>query len=92
MSPVFLQFIDCTWQLTRIFPKEFEFNERFLISLLDHLYSCQFGTFLYDCDYERKSNELHMKTRSVWEALHPDRDDLMNPFFDPRSAAEIVPR
>ena len=67
-SPVFLQFIDCVWQVsqtsaannisqlvtlfadifqvTRQFPNAFEFNEHFLITILDHLYSCLFGTFL----------------------------------------------
>lgn len=46
-SPVFLQFIDCVWQITRQFPNAFEFNEHFLITILDHLYSCRFGTFLF---------------------------------------------
>ncbi|OWJ99629.1 hypothetical protein Celaphus_00009605, partial [Cervus elaphus hippelaphus] len=46
-SPIFLQFIDC-------FPTAFEFNERFLITILDHLYSCRFGTFLYNCESARE--------------------------------------
>lgn len=45
-SPVFLQFIDCVWQIAQQFPCAFEFNEHFLITILDHLYSCRFGTFL----------------------------------------------
>jgi hypothetical protein len=35
------------YQLTQQFPCAFEFNERFLIFLLEHLYDCQFGTFLW---------------------------------------------
>lgn len=31
----------------RQFPNAFEFNEHFLITILDHLYSCRFGTFLF---------------------------------------------
>uniref|UniRef100_A0A3Q2XC48 phosphatidylinositol-3,5-bisphosphate 3-phosphatase n=1 Tax=Hippocampus comes TaxID=109280 RepID=A0A3Q2XC48_HIPCM len=46
-SPLFVQFVDCVWQMTRQFPAAFEFNELFLLTLLDHLYSCLFGTFLY---------------------------------------------
>ncbi|KAK1134323.1 Myotubularin- protein 2, variant 3 [Melipona bicolor] len=46
-SPVFLQFMDCVWQISRQFPNAFEFNEHFLITILDHLYSCRFGTFLF---------------------------------------------
>lgn len=47
-SPVFLQFMDCVWQLTQMFPNAFQFNETFLITILDHLYSCRFGTFLFN--------------------------------------------
>lgn len=46
-SPVFLQFMDCVWQISLQFPNAFEFNEHFLITILDHLYSCRFGTFLF---------------------------------------------
>lgn len=35
------------------FPTAFEFNELFLITILDHLYSCLFGTFLYNSEQER---------------------------------------
>lgn len=35
------------------FPAAFEFNELFLITILDHLYSCLFGTFLYNSEQER---------------------------------------
>ncbi|KAL5281195.1 MTMR2 family protein [Megaselia abdita] len=52
-SPVFLQFIDCVWQVGQQFPYSLEFNELFLITILDHLYSCRFGTFLYNTEGER---------------------------------------
>uniref|UniRef100_A0A3Q3XK48 Uncharacterized protein n=1 Tax=Mola mola TaxID=94237 RepID=A0A3Q3XK48_MOLML len=52
-SPLFVQFIDCVWQMSRQFPAAFEFNELFLITVLDQLYSCLFGTFLYNNEKER---------------------------------------
>lgn len=52
-SPVFLQFIDCVWQVSKQFPHALEFNEHFLITILDHLYSCRFGTFLCNTERER---------------------------------------
>ncbi|ETE65674.1 Myotubularin-related protein 2, partial [Ophiophagus hannah] len=52
-SPVFLQFVDCVWQMTRQFPTAFEFNEFLLITILDHLYSCLFGTFLWNSEQQR---------------------------------------
>lgn len=35
------------------FPTAFEFNEYFLITILDHLYSCLFGTFLCNSEQQR---------------------------------------
>lgn len=35
------------------FPTAFEFNEYFLITILDHLYSCLFGTFLCSSEQQR---------------------------------------
>lgn len=81
-SPVFIQFVDCVWQLTKQvrnredvcsflqnntfrvskeavvfvfmkFPSAFEFNEYFLVTILDHLYSCLFGTFLCNSEQQR---------------------------------------
>ena len=52
-SPVFTQFIDCTWQLMQQYPRAFQFNERYLLTLHDHVYSCQFGTFIGNCEKDR---------------------------------------
>jgi len=52
-SPVFLQWLDCVWQLTRQFPTSFEFNSWLLASLALHHYSNRFVTFLFDSEQER---------------------------------------
>lgn len=52
-SPVFTQFLECVWQLAQQFPCAFEFNEIFLIKLHEHVYSCQFGTFIGNCQKDR---------------------------------------
>ena len=36
-SPIFTQFLECVWQLSQQFPCAFEFNERFLIKLHEHV-------------------------------------------------------
>ncbi|NXI99674.1 MTMR3 protein, partial [Psophia crepitans] len=51
--PVFLQWLDCVHQLQRQFPCSFEFNEAFLVKLVQHTYSCLFGTFLCNNAKER---------------------------------------
>ncbi|XP_018607730.2 myotubularin-like isoform X1 [Scleropages formosus] len=80
-SPIFLQFIDCVWQMTKQFPTAFEFNERLLVAVLDHLYSCRFGTFLYNCESARDANEVKMKTVSLWSFINSDRASYINPFY-----------
>ena len=47
-SPVFVQFIEAVWQVTQQFPAAFEFNEKFLIAILDGSFSCLYGTFLFN--------------------------------------------
>jgi myotubularin-related protein 6/7/8 len=82
-SPVFHQFLDATYQLLYQYPARFEFNERFLCRLLYHLYSCQYGSFLYDNEKERKDANAKEKTRSVWDYFLLKREDFMNDKYDP---------
>lgn len=83
ISPVFHQFLDCTYQLTRQYPDRFEFNERFLRRLLYHLYSCQYGTFLYNCEKQRHDARLKERTGSVWDYFLCRRQEFINPDYDP---------
>ncbi|XP_038128784.1 myotubularin-related protein 1a isoform X2 [Cyprinodon tularosa] len=80
-SPLFVQFMDCVWQMTRQFPAAFEFNELFLITVLDHLYSCLFGTFLCNSEQERQDKEVQTKTVSLWSYINSQPSDFTNPFF-----------
>ncbi|KAK3546515.1 hypothetical protein QTP70_026370 [Hemibagrus guttatus] len=80
-SPLFVQFIDCVWQMMRQFPSAFEFNELFLITILDHLYSCLFGTFLYNTEQERMEKEIQSKTVSLWSYVNSQPEDFTNPFY-----------
>ncbi|XP_053271941.1 myotubularin-related protein 1a isoform X1 [Pleuronectes platessa] len=80
-SPLFIQFIDCVWQMTRQFSAAFEFNELFLITVLDHLYSCLFGTFLYNSEEERAAKEVQTKTVSLWSYINSQPEDFTNPFY-----------
>uniref|UniRef100_A0A8C9VM26 Phosphatidylinositol-3,5-bisphosphate 3-phosphatase MTMR2 n=1 Tax=Scleropages formosus TaxID=113540 RepID=A0A8C9VM26_SCLFO len=80
-SPVFLQFIDCVWQMTRQFPAAFEFNEYFLITILDHLYSCLFGTFLCNSELQRVKEELPKKTVSLWSYINSQPEEFTNPLY-----------
>lgn len=97
-SPCFHQFLECVRQLQRQHPSRFEFNERFLRKLLYHLYSCQFGTFLYNCERERRAGEDGFvpseRTASIWDFFNStsemelNRNDLYDPSLDDPSSRE----
>lgn len=81
-SPVFHQFLDATYQLLYQYPSRFEFNERFLRRLLYHLYSCQYGTFLFNSEKERVESKAKDRTRSVWDYFLARREQFLNPKYD----------
>jgi len=80
-SPIFVQWIDCVWQVTQQFPNAFEFNEYFLTTILDHLYSCLFGTFLFNSESERKRDRLSDKTQSLWTFILSRKSMFLNPMY-----------
>jgi len=81
-SPVFHQFLDATYQLLRQFPTRFEFNERFLRRLLYHLYSCQYGTFLYNNEKSRLDARVQERTVSVWAYFLSRKSEFINKDYD----------
>jgi myotubularin-related protein 6/7/8 len=89
-SPVFHQFLESVRQVQRQFPARFEFNERFLRQLYYHLYSCQFGTFLFNNEKERKTTSgLDLppceRTCSVWDFFNSpaEMEKNRNQDYDP---------
>lgn len=91
ISPVFHQFLESVRQIQRQFPERFEFNEEFLERIHFHLYSCQFGTFLFNCERERRisldgaSRWSGMeKTHSAWEWFNmaENKEKWVNSSYD----------
>eukprot|EP01105_Mastigella_eilhardi_P001278 TRINITY_DN1156_c0_g1_i1.p1 TRINITY_DN1156_c0_g1~~TRINITY_DN1156_c0_g1_i1.p1 ORF type:complete len:2213 (+),score=546.42 TRINITY_DN1156_c0_g1_i1:78-6716(+) len=66
--PVFTQFMFAVWYLTTEFPAAFEFNEDFLMFVLDSLHGNRFGTFLYNTENDR-SKAKSRGTASLWSFL-----------------------
>uniref|UniRef100_A0A667ZRL9 phosphatidylinositol-3,5-bisphosphate 3-phosphatase n=1 Tax=Myripristis murdjan TaxID=586833 RepID=A0A667ZRL9_9TELE len=83
--PVFLQWLDCVHQLQRQFPCSFEFNEAFLVKLVQHTYSCLFGTFLCNSGKEREDRHVQERTCSVWSLLRPANRTLRNMLYSSHS-------
>ncbi|XP_042895008.1 phosphatidylinositol-3,5-bisphosphate 3-phosphatase MTMR2 [Parasteatoda tepidariorum] len=89
-SPVFLQFIDAVWQITRKYPNAFEFNENFLITILDHLYSCLFGTFLFNSECQRMKEDVKNRTVSLWSFINSNQSDFINPLYTTHQQQHIL--
>ncbi|KAH8984042.1 phosphatases II [Lactarius akahatsu] len=67
-SPVFHQFLEA-------FPARFEFNELLLRDLHTHLYSCQFGTFLFNSERERREGATGNPETYINPDYNPALDD-----------------
>ncbi|KAM9392910.1 phosphatidylinositol-3,5-bisphosphate 3-phosphatase MTMR3 isoform 2-T2 [Pholidichthys leucotaenia] len=89
--PVFLQWLDCVHQLQRQFPCSFEFNEAFLVKLVQHTYSCLFGTFLCNSGKEREDRHVQERTCSVWSQLRPANRSLSNMLYSSHSETVLHP-
>ncbi|KAK0417021.1 hypothetical protein QR680_012792 [Steinernema hermaphroditum] len=85
ISPIFAQFLDVVFQMMRQKPRAFEFNQRFLIELHEHVYSCQYGTFLGNCLKDRHDLQLSRRTQSLWTYFASRVDDFKNPLYDPEA-------
>nr|XP_012619337.1 myotubularin-related protein 3 isoform X6 [Microcebus murinus] len=89
--PVFLQWLDCVHQLQRQFPCSFEFNEAFLVKLVQHTYSCLFGTFLCNNAKERGEKHTQERTCSVWSLLRAGNKAFRNLLYSSQSEAVLYP-
>jgi len=82
-SPIFVQFLDCVWQIFRQNPLIFEFNEKYLPFIFEACYSCQYGTFIGNSEKERFENGYIQNTNSIWSVLSDSR--FRNPYYEPSS-------
>ncbi|EGZ04615.1 hypothetical protein PHYSODRAFT_535974 [Phytophthora sojae] len=77
-SPVFMQFVDAVWQLMRQFPCSFEFNERYLIALLDEAGDFRNPFYMVPLRGEASSDrsptvlqfKWHTSSLAIWTAFY----------------------
>ncbi|XP_012287282.1 myotubularin-related protein 6 isoform X2 [Orussus abietinus] len=81
ISPIFTQFIDCTYQLLQQYPYAFQFNEHFLLTLHDHVHSCRYGTFIGNCEKDRQTLRLWERTYSLWGYVSTYTNEYLNPLY-----------
>ncbi|KAK2953187.1 putative Phosphoinositide 3-phosphatase [Blattamonas nauphoetae] len=73
LSPTFVQFLDCCYQLVTQFPDQFEFGSGFLDFVFFHLTSGRFGNFLWNNQKECEEARAYEKTRSLWDEVEERR-------------------
>lgn len=66
-SPIFIQWLECVYQLTVQFPEAFEFTPALLLFIGKEVFTNQFGTFLTDSEKERA--DVSRSTLSLWSAI-----------------------
>jgi myotubularin-related protein 1/2 len=69
-SPIFTQFMDAVFQFMTQHPQAFEFTDRLLIVILDNLYACRFGTFLFSSVKEAEIMNVQGRTSSLWTEIN----------------------
>uniref|UniRef100_A0A8C0GYR9 phosphatidylinositol-3,5-bisphosphate 3-phosphatase n=1 Tax=Chelonoidis abingdonii TaxID=106734 RepID=A0A8C0GYR9_CHEAB len=89
--PVFLQWLDSVHQLLKQFPCLFEFNEAFLVKLVQHTYSCLYGTFLGNNPCEREMHNIYKRTCSVWSLLRAGNKNFHNLLYMPGTEQVLHP-
>ena len=81
-SPVLTQWLECVWHLSQQFPFVFQFNDRLLLGIHDHVHSCQFGTFVGNCQKDRIdlryfSFAFSQITHDSWKLRNQDDYELV---------------
>jgi myotubularin-related protein 1/2 len=91
ISPIFLQFLDCVYQIVQLFPECFEFTTAYLLELSFQVYSCRFGSLLCDTERERELLAgIRQRTYSLWDYLD-DQPDLRNSHYTNTEGVLLMP-
>jgi myotubularin-related protein 1/2 len=91
ISPIFLQFIDCVYQIVQLYPDSFEFNTEYLLEISFNIYSNRFGTMLCDCERDREAFvSLRQRTHSLWDYLD-EIPELQNNNYVKSEGALLMP-
>lgn len=93
-SPVFLQFLECIVQISRVYTRYFEYTPRLLSFILYHSLSGHYATFLGNCmkDRETLNNSVRAPHGCLWTEVMRLQSLWVNPLYDSACASEpIVP-
>ncbi|TNJ30547.1 Myotubularin-like protein [Giardia muris] len=89
-SPIFLQWLECVYQVMIQFPYEFEFTDQFLLYIAHNVYSGWHGTFIFDNERDRVGHLVQTLTTSAWDAVLKQPDAYINPGYRPTDPLHIA--
>ena len=64
------------------FPTAFEFNQAYLVKMVQHVYSNLFGTFLLNTAQERIALGIADRSHSLWKFLLEKRNEYCNYLYE----------
>ena len=88
-SPIFLQWLDCIYQIIEQNCSKFQFNSNLLTFIAERLYEGKYGTFLFNSEKERKENKAKENTISIWNEILNKEDEFLNPIYDKNNEQAI---
>jgi hypothetical protein len=88
-SPIFLQWLDCVYQIMEQNCSKFEFNVNLLSYIAERIFCGKYGTFIFNSDKERKDNNAKETTISIWSEILEKEKDFKNPIYDSNNNQEI---
>jgi hypothetical protein len=87
-SPVFLQFLDCCWQVMRQSPTAFEFNEDLIMFIAVHAYSRWFPDF--SCNSDREREQFVTEGNSIWCFIEAQQNCFKNAaYYTANTSSEV---
>ncbi|GAB5363377.1 hypothetical protein AAMO2058_000877700 [Amorphochlora amoebiformis] len=86
VSPVFLQFLDCLWQIYHQFPESFEYDGSLLRDLVIFSQIGWFAEFQVNTD---KSRQQHTGA-SVWGIIYANIDKYKNRGYDAKKNSKVL--
>ena len=82
ISPIFIQFLDCVYQILNQFPTSFEFNQNLLIFISEELFNNKFGSFLFNCERDLNWAKAKEKTISIWSEILKKKEKFINYLYN----------
>ena len=89
-SPIFLQWLDCLYQLMDQNYTKFQFNFNLLSFLAEEIFAGKYGTFLFNNDKERQQYDEENRTVSIWNYIKENEELFINNIYNPNDSRPLV--